>query len=86
MGLEQQGVICAFAAEIDENAALGRPLRRKAERAELAQDKFLRLGSVARRTVDGQQLHRLLHGKIHIVFHEKYLPLPAPRAFFAIIP
>ena len=84
VGLEQQGVICAFAAEIDENAALGRPLRRKAERAELAQDKFLRLGSVARRAVDGQQLHRLLHGKIHIVFHEKYLPPPAPRAFLPL--
>ena len=84
VGLEQQGVICAFAAEIDENAALGRPLCRKAERAELAQDKFLRLGSVARRAVDGQQLHRLLHGKIHIVFHEKYLPPPAPRAFLPL--
>ena len=67
--LQQQGVVFVRAAEVDQDAALDRPLCGEAQRLKFTQDEVRGVTRVARRAVDRQQFDRFLYRKIYIFFH-----------------
>ena len=67
VGLKQQAVLRILAAQIDEHAALDRMDRLIAHLPEELKQMCLGVGSIASRTVNAEQLDRLLHGIIGVL-------------------
>ena len=79
MGLQEQGVLVIFAAQVDEHTALGGDVCLKAQLGESISDPFGSSGSKARGGVDGQELHGLLPGVIRVDFFNHWYCPPKMR-------